>query len=138
MVDLIYEFDIGKKAKIKKISFIGNKIFKDKQLRRIIVSSEYKFWKFLTGRKYLNEDLVNFDNRLLTNFYKNNGYYNVKEISFAKMLNDNEFELIFNIDANSKIFGDISLILPNDSIMCFEKLNNFFQELKTNLIQLTL
>ena len=133
LVDLIYEFDIGKKAKIKKISFIGNKIFKDKQLRRIIVSSEYKFWKFLTGRKYLNEDLVNFDNRLLTNFYKNNGYYNVKvNSSFAKMLNDNEFELIFNIDANSKIFfGDISLILPNDfDSNNFEKLNNFFQKIK--------
>ena len=27
----------------------------------------------------------------------------------------NEFELIFNIDANNKVFfGDLSLVLPND------------------------
>ena len=133
LVDLIYEFDLGNKAKIKKISFIGNKIFKDKKLRGIIVSSEYKFWKFLTGRKYLNEDLVNFDNRLLTNFYRNNGYYNVNvNSSFAKMLNDDEFELIFNIDADTKVFfGDISLILPNDfDSNNFKKLNKFFNKIK--------
>ena len=92
---MVYKFDLGKKAKIKKISFVGNKLFKDKKLRRIIVSSEYKFWKLLTGRKYLNENLVEFDKRLLTNFYKNNGFYNVQvNSSFAKMINDDEFELV--------------------------------------------
>ena len=100
LVSLVFNFELGKKAKIKKISFVGNKLFKDKKLRRIIVSSEYKFWKFLTGRKFLNQDLVEFDNRLLTNFYKNNGYYNVQvNSSFAKMINKDEFELVFNIDA---------------------------------------
>ena len=71
-------------SKDKKITFIGNKIFKDSKLKRIITSSEYKYWKFLSGRKFLNENLVNFDKRLLTNFYKNNGYYNVEiNSSFA-------------------------------------------------------
>ena len=50
--------NLGKKSKIKKITFIGNKIFKDKKLRRVITSSEYKFWKFISGRKYLNQNLV--------------------------------------------------------------------------------
>ena len=133
LVDLIYDFDLGKKAKIKRISFVGNKIYKDKKLRGVIVSSEYKFWKFLTGRKFLNEDLIKFDSRLLTNFYKNNGYYNVKiNSSFAKMINPDEFELIFNIDANSKIFfGDISLVLPNDfDINNFKKIKKFFKKIK--------
>ena len=133
LVDLIYDFDLGKKAKIKRISFLGNKIYKDKKLRGVIVSSEYKFWKFLTGRKFLNEDLIKFDSRLLTNFYKNNGYYNVKiNSSFAKMINPDEFELIFNIDANSKIFfGDISLVLPNDfDINNFKKIKKFFKKIK--------
>ena len=50
------------------------------------------------------------------NFYKNRGYYNAEvNSSFAKLLNDNEFELIFNIDAKSKIlFGNLSLTLPTD------------------------
>ena len=32
-VDLIFNIDIGDKAKIKKISFVGNKIYKDSKLR---------------------------------------------------------------------------------------------------------
>ena len=87
LVNITYNIDLGKKSKIKKITFIGNKVFKDKKLLRIITSSEYKFWKFISGRKYLNQNSVSFDERLLQNFYKNNGYYNVKiNSSFAKLI----------------------------------------------------
>ena len=122
LVDIEINLNLGEKAKIKKITFVGNKIFKDSKLKRIIASSEYKYWKFLSGRKFLNENLVEFDKKLLSNFYKNNGFYNVEiNSSFAKLLNKNEFELIFNIDARSKIyFGELSLNLPSD----FDK-NNF-------------
>ena len=107
---------MGKKSKIKKITFIGNKVFKDKKLHRIITSSEYKFWKFISGRKYLNQNSVSFDERLLQNFYKNNGYYNVKiNSSFAKLIDSNNFELIFNINAGPKVFfGNLDLDLPSD------------------------
>ena len=47
-----------KKQKLKKITFIGNKIFKDKKLKSIIISEEYKFWKFISGKKYLNENFI--------------------------------------------------------------------------------
>ena len=116
LVNLTFNFDLGEKAKIKKIKFIGNKVFKDRKLRRIIASEEYKFWKFISGKKYLNENLVEFDTRLLRNFYKNNGYYNVEiNSSFAKLINEDEFELVFNIDAKSKVyFGEMSLSLPTD------------------------
>jgi outer membrane protein insertion porin family len=118
----VYDINLGKKSKIEKISFIGNKIFKDKKLRRVITSSEYKFWKFISGRKFLNQNSVLLDERLLTNFYKNNGYYNAKiNSSYAKLIDDSNFELIFNIDAGSKIyFGELNLKLPID----FDK-NNF-------------
>ncbi len=70
-VDLTFNINLGKKAKIKKITFIGNKIFKDSKLRSLIVSEEYKFWKVISGKKYLNENLIKFDARLLRNFYLN-------------------------------------------------------------------
>jgi outer membrane protein insertion porin family len=75
LINITFDINLGKKAKISKITFIGNKIFKDKKLRRIITSTEYKFWKFISGRKYLNQNTALFDERLLKNFYKNNGYY---------------------------------------------------------------
>jgi len=135
LVDLIFNFELGEKAKITKITFVGNKIFKDRKLRRIIASEEYKFWKFISGKKFLNENLVNFDTKLLTNFYKNNGYYNVEiNSSFAKQLSENEFELIFNIDAKSKVyFGDLILKLPSDfNEVNFKKINNLFKKTKND------
>ena len=49
-INLIYQIEMGEKAKIKKISFIGDKIYKDRKLRSVIVSEEYKFWKFISEK----------------------------------------------------------------------------------------
>jgi outer membrane protein insertion porin family len=115
-VNIKFDIDIGNKAKIRKITFLGNKIFKDSKLKNVIVSEEYKFWKFISGKKYLNENIVNLDIRLLNNFYRNKGFYNVQiNSSFAKSLSSNEFELIYNINANQVVyFGNIELDLPSD------------------------
>jgi len=133
LVNLTYNINLGKKSKIKKITFIGNKVFKDKKLRRVISSNEYKFWKFISGRKYLNQNLVFFDERLLRNFYKNNGYYNAEiNSSFAKIIDKYTFELIFNINAGPKIsFGDIKLNLPSDfDENNFDSINKLFKKIK--------
>ena len=132
-LNLIIDIELGDKAKIKKISFIGDKRFKNRKLNSIIVSEEYKFWKFLSGKKYLNENTINLDSRLLKNFYLNNGYYNVKiNSSFAKLIDNDEFELIYNIDANEKVFfGNLSLTLPTDyENQNFKKINDLFKDLK--------
>ena len=78
-------------------------------------------------------DLVEFDKRLLTNFYKNNGYYNAKiNSSFAKLISNNEFELIFNINANSIVyFGDLNLEIPSDfDENNFKSINKLFKKIK--------
>ena len=132
-VNVINEIKLGEKAKIKKISFVGNKVFKDRKLRNIIISEEYKFWKFISGKKYLNKDLINFDERLLKNFYLNQGFYDVKiNSSFAKLMSDNSFELIFNIDAKEKFFfGDLTISLPEDfQSENYIEINKLFEKLK--------
>ena len=57
-INLTYNISLGEKAKIQKISFIGDKIFKDKKLKGVILSEEYRPWKFLSGKKYLNESMI--------------------------------------------------------------------------------
>ena len=132
-INLTHKIDLGNKAKINKISFVGNKVFKDGKLRGAIISEEYKFWKIISGRKYLNENTINFDKRLLKNFYLNKGYYNVDiNTSFAKLVGNDEFELIFNIDAKEKIyFNELKVNLPNDfDESNFKNLNKFLTKLK--------
>ena len=132
-IDLYYEIDLGDKAKISKISFIGDKIFKDSTLRSVILSEEYRFWKFISGKKYLNENLINYDKRLLNNFYKNKGFYNVViESSFASYLGNDEFEILYNISSGKKYyFNEFNLNLPIDyETDNFNELNNIFKDLK--------
>ena len=132
-VNINFKIDLGEKAKIKKISFIGDKIFKDGRLKNIIISEEYKFWKIISGKKYLNENLIQFDKKLLKNFYLNKGYYNSEiNSSFAKITGEDEFELIFNINANKKFyFNDLNLKLPIDyDVENFDKIEKLFSKLK--------
>ena len=132
-IDLLYQIELGEKSKISKISFIGDKKFKDSTLKNIIISEEYKFWKFLSGKKYLNENLINYDKRLLNNFYKNKGFFNVViESSFANYLGNDEFEIIFNISSGKKFyFNEFNLNLPIDYERDnFQQLNQIFIELK--------
>ena len=132
-VNLIYDVDKGKKAKIRKIKFIGDKKYKNRKLYNVIVSEENKFWKFLSGRKLLNKERIDLDNRLLKNFYRNKGYYNVKiESSFAEYLEVGGFDLIFNINAGNKyFFNELNLVLPDDfDRKNFSKIEGTFAKLK--------
>lgn len=132
-IDIRYEIDLGEKAKIKKISFIGDKIFKDRKLRNVIISEEYKFWKIISGKKFLNENLIKYDERLLKNYYLNKGYFDVEiNTSFAKLIDGDKFELIYNIDPKEKIFfNNLKISLPTDfNIENYSKLNNLFSNLK--------
>ena len=132
-VNLIYDVDKGKKAKIRKIKFIGDKKYKNRKLYNVIVSEENKFWKFLSGRKLLNKERIDLDNRLLKSFYRNKGYYNVKiESSFAEYLEVGGFDLIFNINAGNKyFFNELNLVLPDDfDRKNFSKIEGTFAKLK--------
>ena len=133
LVNVIHKIELGNKGKIKKITFIGNKIFKDSKLKNIIISEEYKFWKFISGRKFVNPDTISLDERLLKNHYLNKGFYNVNiNSSFAKMVGEEEFELIFNIDAGKKIFFDnLDIVIPSDfDEESFVELKKLFNKIK--------
>ena len=103
-LDLIYKINTGEKALIKNIKFTGDKFYKDRKLRSVIVSEENKFWKFISSKKYLDVDRIKLDKRLLKNFYLNKGYYNVEIESSSAVFNNNFFELIYNINSGKKYF----------------------------------
>ena len=132
-IRLIYEVNLGKRAKIEEIQFIGDKKIKNRKLKNIITSEERKFWKFISQSVYLNYERIELDKRLLSNFYKNNGYYNVKITnSFVEFNNDSSFKLIFNIEAGEKFrFNDLFLKLADDyDPKYFTEVNEKLKKLK--------
>ncbi len=111
-IDLIYEIKKGKKSKIRKINFTGDKKVREKRLRDIIVSEEDKFWKFITKNSNFSEKQIGLDIRLLNNYYKSNGYYDVKiNSSSAEIKKTGEVDLTYSINAGERYI--IKKILTN-------------------------
>ncbi len=135
-INLIYNFDLGERAKINKIIFVGNKVFKTRKLRKIILSEETRPWKFLTKNKFLNPNRISTDVNLLKKYYKNRGYFNVNiKSSYATLDNNKNFNLIFSVDSGLKFyFNDFSLNISNDySKENFTKVVDLFNDLKGEL-----
>ena len=138
-VDLIYNIDMGNKALIKKINFIGDKVYKDRKLHSIITSEQAKFWKFISKGKYLDQERINLDKRLLKNFYLNKGYYNVIiENAFSQMINEDYFSLTYNINAGNRFkFNEFNLVVAEDfNREKFSKIEKIFKKLKNKYYSL--
>ncbi len=132
-VNLYYNFNLGERAKINTINFIGNKIFKTRKLRKIILSEETKPWKFITKNKFLNPNRITTDINLLNSFYKNRGYFDVKvKSSYATIDNNKNFNLIFTIDAGKKFFFNDFNLNISDSYTSenFTELEKLFKKFK--------
>ena len=126
-VNLIYTIDKGEKAKIAKIYFLGDKKIREKRLRDVITSQENRFWKFIARSVYLSKERIDLDKRLLKNYYKNKGYYEVEVKSTSVEYSEGDgFVLTYNIEAGpryrfKKIYADVSEALDESAFFSLEE-----------------
>ena len=119
-LDLVFDIKKGNLTSISKIFFTGDKKIKDKRLRDIIVSEEDKFWKIITKNTRFSLNLVNLDKRLLENYYKSIGYYDVEvSSSSAEVLDTGKVNITYSIDSGkryiiNKIKTDLDPIFDNN------------------------
>ena len=135
-VDLIFNLDLGEKAFIEKIEFIGDKFYKDRVLRNLIASEEKRFWKFLTKKKFINSELIKLDERLLKKYYLDRGHYQVDiKGNFVEFTENNGFKLTYNINAGPKfIINSAKLKLPIDyNEKDFKKIKKLLSKLEGKL-----
>ncbi len=131
-VDLIFEIKRGEETRISKITFIGDKKVRDKRLRDIVASEEHKFWKVISRNTKFNQNMVNMDTRLLKNYYRSIGYYDVQIKSNSAQINEKsgDIELIYSIDAGNRYI--IKKIITNtDPVIdknLFYSLNKEYQK----------
>ena len=102
-LDLLIEINRGERTKISSINFIGNNKIRSKRLRDVIASEEAKFWKIISKNTNLSENIVNLDKRLLVNYYKSIGFYDVKVNSnIAKINQEGNAELIYTVEEGNR------------------------------------
>ena len=101
--DLVFSIYRGDQTKISQIDFIGNNKMRARRLLDVIASEEDKFWKVLSRNTNLSENLLNLDKRLLTNYYKSHGFYDVKiNSNFAEISNKGNAKLVYSIEEGKR------------------------------------
>ncbi|MDC0992943.1 outer membrane protein assembly factor BamA [Alphaproteobacteria bacterium] len=76
-VDLVFEVNEGPLIKINSIKFLGNKSFSDQALRAAIASRESRWWAFFASNDKYDEGRLDYDVRLLRQFYLARGYADI-------------------------------------------------------------
>ncbi len=76
-VDVHFRITEGKKLRIERIRFTGNRYFTDAELRRQIQLKEFVLPVISSTSSLYRPELLRVDLQLLENFYQNNGFINV-------------------------------------------------------------
>jgi len=121
-INLILNIDKKNISKVKNIYFIGNKHFKDNDLIDVISTSEFSWWKLLSSN-YFSEERLEYDSKLLRDFYISKGFYDVViESSFAIQEKD-DFNIIFSINSGKKYAFGILILEDESKEIAFDNLD---------------
>lgn len=111
-VDLVFEISEGPVTGIKRINFIGNTEYSDRQLRKEIATTESVWWKFFGSNDNYDPGRLEFDREQLRTFYTNRGFADFRVVSaVAELTPDQEnFYVTFTVDEGGEYrWGDISV-----------------------------
>ena len=111
-VDLVFEIDEGPLTEVRKIDFIGNRVFSDSELLSAIATQESAWWRFFSSSDNYDPDRVTLDRELLRKFYLQRGYADFRVISAVADLSRDrsEFFITFTIEEGEQYdFGVIEL-----------------------------
>lgn len=80
-VDLVFEVGEGDVVELERVSFVGNRAYSDRRLRRVIGSKQAGFLRALIKDDTFIADRIAFDRQLLNDFYQSRGYVDFKVLS---------------------------------------------------------
>lgn len=111
-VDLIFEIKEGVRTGVRRINFVGNEHYDEKELRPVIDTRESAWWRVFTTSDFYDPDRMNYDRDLLRRFYLNEGYVDFRVISsVAELAPDREdFFITFTVEEGTRYkFGKINI-----------------------------
>ena len=120
--DIEFTIDEGEKIKIKKIAFQGNKTFSDKELKKLLSTSEKGFFSWLTSSGELNREDLRQDAARLMGYYNINGFIHAKVADPVVEFEDQWIYITFKIEEGDRfkvgtIDMDGELLVPKDKLM---------------------
>lgn len=118
-VDLVFEITEGKVIEIERLSFVGNRAFSERRLRRALETKQAGLLRrFVRGDTFV-ADRVDFDRQLLTDYYAARGYIDFQVLSVSSELTRQRdgFLLTFNVQEGQQFkVGEVSVVSDLEEI----------------------
>ncbi|MCA0043845.1 outer membrane protein assembly factor BamA [Celeribacter litoreus] len=111
-VDVVFEVTEGKGVEVERLSFVGNRSYSDSRLRRVLETKQAGLFRFIVGQDTYAEDRIEFDKRVLTDFYTSRGYVDFQVLNVAAEFSRDRgaYFLTFNVREGQKYeFGEITV-----------------------------
>ena len=111
-VDLVFEVTEGRVVENERISFVGNRAFSDRRLRRAIDTKQAGFLRSVIRADSFIADRIAFDRQALTDFYQSRGYVDFRVLDVSTELSrerDATFITISVREGQQFSVGDVSV-----------------------------
>jgi outer membrane protein insertion porin family len=108
-----FEISEGPKTGVRYINFVGNKNYKDSELRSVISTKQSAWFRFMDTSDTYDPDRVEYDKYLLKQFYGSLGYADFRIISSTAELAQTKenFTLTYVVDEGEVYnFGNIEVV----------------------------
>ncbi|WPX96213.1 outer membrane protein assembly factor BamA [Candidatus Bandiella euplotis] len=93
-IDVSILVNEGVKPKIKKIKFLGNERYAERDLLKVISSKESAWYRFFSSSDLYDQDRIAFDKELLREHYMQEGYAKFKVISSSSEITPNQKDFL--------------------------------------------
>lgn len=110
-VDLVFEISEGDTIEVERISFVGNQVYSDRRLRRVLQTKQAGLLRTFIRSDTLIEDRIEFDKQVLSDFYLSRGYVDFRILGTNVELTEERdgFFIVFNVREGQQFkFGRIS------------------------------
>ena len=126
-VDLVFEVVEGRPTRVQRVNFIGNEVFSDGRLRRVVETNQANLLSGLLGSGAFDADRVELDRELLRQFYLERGYVDFRiQSSTSEIARErNAFFVTFTLSEGARYdFGEVSVVssVPGLNAADFEPL----------------
>ncbi|KIN65195.1 Outer membrane protein assembly factor BamA [Sulfitobacter noctilucicola] len=126
-VDLVFEIFEGDNVEVERLSFVGNRKYSDRRLRRVLGTKQAGLFRRLVRRDTFREEQVDVDKQLLRDFYLSRGYVDMRTTAVNGELTQERdgFFVSYNITEGQQFkFGAIDLVseMPNVDAAAYRKI----------------
>ena len=108
---MVFEVTEGRVVEVERISFVGNRAYSDRRLRRIVQSKQAGLFRNLIQSDTFVADRIAFDRQLLRDFYLSRGYVDFQILSATPELTRERdaFFVTFKVQEGQQFkFGEIT------------------------------